>query len=185
MKSLEETNQRDRRDGTPAKKRLRQIPPQTGRFLALMASMAPDGRIIEIGTSGGYSTLWLSLACSERGRRITTFEVLPEKAALAKQTFDLAKVSGMVDLVQGDALSYLPDCKDIAFCFLDAEKEIYQQCYDIVVPNMVPGGLLVADNVISHETILKPMVERVLADTRVDALVVPIGSGLLLCVKRP
>ena len=93
MKSLEEINQRDREDGTPAKKRLRQIPPQTGKFIALMASMAPDGRIIEIGTSAGYSTLWLSLACSDRGRRITTFEILPEKIALAKQTFDLAKIA--------------------------------------------------------------------------------------------
>ncbi len=184
MKSLEEMNQRDRQDGTPTKKRLRQIPPQTGRFIALMASTAPDGRIIEIGTSGGYSTLWLCLACSDRGRHITTFEILPEKVTLAKQTFDLAKVSDMVDLVPGDALSYLPDCKDIAFCFLDAEKEVYQQCYDIVVPNMVPGGILVADNVISHETILKPMVEGVLTDTRVDALVVPIGSGVLLCIKQ-
>jgi len=184
MQYLEEKNQRDRKDGTPTKKRLRQIPPQTGRFLALMASMAPDGRILEIGTSGGYSTLWLSLACRDSTRRITTFEILPEKVKLAQQTFDRANVSDMVDLVHGDALSYLPDCTDIAFCFLDAEKEIYQKCYDIVIPNMVPGGVLVADNVISHEAILKPMVKQVVADERVDALVIPIGSGVLLCKKQ-
>jgi caffeoyl-CoA O-methyltransferase len=184
MKYLEEKNQRDRKDGTPTIERLRQIPPQTGRFIALMVSLAPDGKIIEIGTSGGYSTLWLSLVCRNSGRRITTFEILPEKVTLAQQTFDLANVSDVIDLVHGNALSYLPDCKNIAYCFLDAEKEIYQKCYDIVVPNMVPSGILVADNVISHEAILKPMVNHALADERVDALVVPIGSGVLLCIKQ-
>lgn len=86
--------------------------------------------------------------------------------------------------VSGDARTHLPDYEKIAFCFLDAEKDVYQECYDIVIPKMVPNGILVADNVISHEDILKPMVERVLADTRVDALVVPIGSGVLLCIRQ-
>lgn len=184
MHYLEEKDQRDRQDGTPKMERLRQIPPQTGRFIALMASMAPAGQIIEIGTSGGYSTLWLNLACRDKNRTITTFEILPEKVALAQETFKEADISDMVQLVSGDALTHLPDCNKVAFCFLDAEKEIYQQCYDIVVPNMVPGGILVADNVISHEAILKPMVEQVVADERVDALVIPIGSGVLWCVKQ-
>ena len=90
----------------------------------------------------------------------------------------------MIDLVPGDARARLSDYKKIAFCFLDAEKDVYQECYDIVIPNMVPSGILVADNVISHEEILKPMVEHTLDDERVDALVVPIGSGVLVCVKR-
>jgi caffeoyl-CoA O-methyltransferase len=184
MQYLEKKDQRDRQDGTPTKKRLRQIPPQTGRFIALMASIVPAGQIIEIGTSGGYSTLWMSVASRDADRHITTFEILPEKVTLARETFKQAGVTDMIDLVSGDALKFLSEYKKIAFCFLDAEKEVYQQCYDIVVPNMIPGGILVADNVISHETILKPMVEHALADERVDAMVVPIGSGVLLCIKQ-
>ena len=65
-----------------------------------------------------------------------------------------------------------------------AEKEIYERCYELVVPRLVPGGLLVADNVINHEATLRPMLDRALSDHRVDALVVPIGKGELVCQKR-
>jgi caffeoyl-CoA O-methyltransferase len=181
MKYLEERNQRDRVDGTPTKTRLRQIPPETGRFIALLCTMAPAGQCLEIGTSAGYSTLWLVLACLSSGRHITTFEILDEKITLAQETFKVTGVNDKVQLIHGDARTYLADYKKVAFCFLDAEKDVYQDCYEMVVPNMVPGGVLVADNVISHESVLKPMVNYVLQDTRVDALIVTIGSGLLVC----
>jgi predicted O-methyltransferase YrrM len=71
----------------------------------------------------------------------------------------------------------------VGFCFLDAEKEVYGECYDLVVPKLVPGGLLVADNAISHYEDLKPMLDRALTDSRVDAIVVPIGKGELVCRK--
>ena len=184
MRELEAADARDRKDGTARMKRLRQVSPEVGRFIALLAASAPAGRAIEIGTSAGYSTLWLALACRQANRKITTFEILDDKAALARQTFDLAGVSGVVELVHGDALQHLSALRDIAFCFLDAEKEVYGQCYDAVIPNMVPGGILVADNAINHEATLRPMLDRALADRRVDALIVPIGKGELVCRKK-
>jgi predicted O-methyltransferase YrrM len=184
MRHLEAADAQDRRDGTPRLERLRQIPPETGRFLALLAAMAPAGTYLEIGTSAGYSTLWLALACRELGRKITTFEMLPAKAALARETFRAAEVEDVVELVEGDARDHLPNCNDIAFCFLDAEKEVYADCYELVVPRMLPGGLLVADNAINHRATLMPMLDRALSDDRVDAQIVPIGKGELLCRKR-
>jgi caffeoyl-CoA O-methyltransferase len=181
MRYLEAIDARDRDDGTPRLQRLRQIPPETGRFLALLAAMAPEGEYVEIGTSAGYSTLWLALACRATGRTITTFEVLEEKARLAQETFQRAEVEDVVGLVLGDAREHLQDMKGIAFCFLDAEKEAYLDCYDAVVPNMVPGGILVADNAINHRETLQPMLDRALNDPRVDALIVPIGKGELVC----
>lgn len=74
--------------------------------------------------------------------------------------------------------------RDASFCFLDAEKEIYRDCYEAVVPNMTAGGILVADNAVNHEATLRPMLRRALTDDRVDALVVPIGKGELVCRKR-
>jgi len=103
---------------------------------------------------------------------------------LARQTFEVTGVGDVVDFVHGDALDHLPDCVDISFCFLDAEKETYTECYEAVVPNMVSGGILVADNAINHEETLRPMLDRALADDRVDALVVPIGKGELVCRKK-
>ncbi len=183
MRELEKIDGRDRADGTPHFARLRQIPPDTGRFLALLAASAPPGQVVEIGTSAGYSTLWLALACRAAGRSLTTFEVLPEKIALAKETFALARVDDVVTLVAGDARSHLPAMAGIGFCFLDAEKEVYADCYEAVVPRLVSGGLLVADNAVSHQDALRPILDRAQTDPRVDALIVPLGKGELICRK--
>jgi predicted O-methyltransferase YrrM len=184
MVELERTDSRDRTDGTPRMKRLRQIPPEVGKFIAILAATAPAGQCVEIGTSAGYSTLWLALACRAVGRKITTYEILEEKAELARQTFKTTGVGDVVNFVQGNALEHLAGCKDIGFSFLDAEKEVYGQCYEAVIPCMVPGGILVADNAINHQATLRPMLDRALRDDRVDALIVPIGKGELLCRRR-
>lgn len=67
---------------------------------------------------------------------------------------------------------------------LDAEKDIYERCYDEVVPRMMRGGILVADNAIDHRAVLQPMLDRALRDERMDSLVVPIGNGDLVCRNR-
>ena len=184
MQELEEIDARDRVNETPHLQRMRQIPPETGRFLAFLAAGAPSGDIVEIGTSAGYSTLWLALAAREYGRHITTYEILEEKVALARETFETAGVDDAITLVAGDARRHLHKHDQIGFCFLDAEKEIYGECYDLLVPRLVPGGLLVADNALSHRRELQFVLDDALSDERIDALVVPIGKGQLLCRKR-
>ncbi len=181
MSQLEERDRLDRLDGTSHAQRLRQIPRDTGRFLAILAAGAPPGAWIEIGTSAGYSSMWLALAARERATSLTTFEILAAKAALATETFSLTGLSDVVTLVHGDFLDHVDQLGDVGFCFLDAEKDVYDKCYDAVVPKLVPGGLLVADNAISHEADLAPVIRKAQLDPRVDAVVVPIGKGELVC----
>ena len=183
MAYLEQRDARDRHDGTPNLKRLRQVPAETGMLLALLAAAAPRGPVVEIGTSAGYSALWLVQACQQRGDKLVTYELLPEKAELARETFARAKVEDRVELVNGDARSKLKDYDEIAFCFLDAEKEMYAELYALVVPRLLPGGLLVADNVISHRDELQDFVKTARKDKTVDAAVLPVGKGLLVCAK--
>jgi caffeoyl-CoA O-methyltransferase len=183
MRYLEALDKEERAREKPMLERLRQIPPETGKFIALLAASAPRGTYLEIGTSGGFSTLWLALACREVGSKLITFEVLEEKVKLAKETFKAAGVEDVVELVAGDARKLLKNYKNVSFCFLDAEKEYYLDCYETLIPNMVTGGLLVADNVISHKEQLGEMIERTLNDDRVDSLVVPIERGELVCRK--
>jgi len=183
MHYLEAIDAKDRQDGTERLQRLRQIPSETGKFIAMLAASAPEGDYIEIGTSAGYSTLWLELACRLLGRKLTTFEILEEKAKLAEETFRVAAVEDVVKLVRADAREHLQNYNNISFCFLDAEKEIYGDCYDLIIPNMVTGGILVADNAINHAETLKPMLDKALNDERVDALIIPIGKGELVCRK--
>lgn len=183
MQYLEQIDAKDRKDETPRNRRLRQISPEMGKFLALLSANVPEGLLVEIGTSAGYSTLWLLLAKQTLGRKVITFEMLSEKVKLANETFRMAGVESFVEVITGDARDYLEEYEDIALCFLDAEKEVYGEIYEMVVPRIVKGGLLVADNAINHHKTLEPMLKRALHDERVDALVIPVGKGVLLCRK--
>jgi predicted O-methyltransferase YrrM len=183
MRRLEELDALDRQDGTPHLQRLRQIPPVSGKFLALLCASAPKGGVLEVGTSGGYSSLWLALACHARGDRLTTFEILEDKVARASETFELAGVSDQIQLIHGDAREVIAGYRDVAFCFLDAEKDTYMDVYEQVLPKLVKGGIFAADNVISHEEELSDFVAQAQNDPRVDALVVPVGKGILVCRK--
>lgn len=166
MQYLENQDAQDCQDGTPHPQRLRQIPPETGKFLALLAANTPAGAWLEVGTSAGYSALWLSLAATRNGRILTTFELLLEKIVLAQETFRQAGITHLLEQVAGVARHFLHQYAQIAFCFLDAEKELYADVYE-----------LVADNATSHAAALQPFIDQALADPRVDALVVPIGKG--------
>lgn len=184
MKALESRDAREREDGTSKLNRLRQIPPETGLVLAALAATAPAGQMLEIGTSAGYSAMWLSFASRERKDVLITFELLPDKVDLARETISKAGIEEFVELVHGDARGHLSSYDEIAFCFLDAEKEMYEEFYDLIVPRLIPGGLLVADNAISHEKELADLLKKARKDKKLDALVLNVGKGLLLCTKR-
>ncbi len=183
MKALETVDARDRQDGTPRLNRMRQVPPETGKFLALMAVGVPSGAWLELGTSGGYSALWISLAAKFRGTKLTTFELLPDKVEIARKTFRRAKVENYIEIIHGDARGHISDYQEIAFCFLDAEKEMYQEFYDLVVPRLVPGGVLLADNAINFKDDMQEMLTQTESDERVDTMIVPVGKGVLLARK--
>jgi predicted O-methyltransferase YrrM len=183
MAALEQMDTTDRADGTGHFERLRQVPPETGRFLSIAAAAAPPGLYIEIGTSAGYSGLWISLACRATGHRLTTFEIADAKIEMARETFRSAGVEDIVEVVQGDARDHLGSQHGVSFCFLDTEKDLYEDCYELVIPNMVHGAIMVADNVMSHEDVLGAFLTRVRGDERVDSVVVPVGSGVLLARK--
>ena len=184
MRWLEQTDGRDRLDGTPKALRLRLVGPETGRFLAILASSAPAGRWLEIGTSGGYSALWLSLAARQAGASLTTFELDPHKVALARETFHLAGVDDVIEVVHADARQALEAVDRISFCFLDAEKDVYTACHALALPRMVTGSWLLADNAISHRDELGEFLHMALEDPRTDAAIVPVGKGVLVARVR-
>lgn len=185
MQLLEQIDTRDRSDGTERSQRLKQITPETGKFLALLAANCPDhGEFVEIGTSAGYSSLWISLALQQRRTKLKTFEILPEKVKLAKETFRVAGVTDRIELIEGDFLERGNTLAEIAFCFLDCEKHLYEKCFDMVSSKFVRGGLLIADNAIDHYDEVKPMIEKVQGDNRFDCLTVPIGKGEFVCRRE-
>ena len=186
MERLQERDARDRADGTPQSQRLRAITPDVGQFLLTLALAVGARRIVEVGTSSGYSTLWLALAARRTGGRVTTFEIDPDKVALAARTFAEAGVADVVELRAEDAAVGLRAfARDADLVFIDAEKRDYETYLDLAVAALRPGGLLIADNLTSHASDLVGFRVRALAHERLSSVVVPIGNGELVGVRLP
>ena len=186
LRRLEEEDARDRADGTPQERRLRSVTSEVGRLLHVLVKLAGARRLLEVGASGGYSTIWTATATRDAGGSLTTLEIDPVKVALARESLRDAGLEGAVTIVEGDAFEYMRSRTEPAdFVFLDAEKEDYLAFLGLIVPLLTLGGVLVADNLISHEADLREFREAALDDPRLSAVVVPIGRGELFAVRLP
>lgn len=185
MDRLEAQDAGDRDDGTPRERRLRQIRPEVGELLLTLALAIEAQTIVEVGTSGGYSTLWFALAAARTGGRVVTFEVDPAKVELARRSFADAGVAGSIELRHEDGVAGLAGFAEgsIDLVFLDAEKDLYDRMLEPAIVALRRKGLLVADNLISHEPELAGFRDRALADPRLTGLVIPIGRGELLATR--
>jgi caffeoyl-CoA O-methyltransferase len=176
MRALEEQVARDQ----PS---LRSVSEEVGRCLALLAISAPQGAFLELGSSGGYSSLWLSLAARARGVTLTTVDLNEKKVALARENIGRAGAADSVEVCHGDALDYATRFENIAFCFSDIEPpELNAKVYEKVVPRLLPGGWLVIDNVTSPR-LQTELLNRAEKDPRVDSVLLPFPKGDLICRK--
>ena len=186
LRRLEDEDRADRSDGTPQSGRLRAISPEVGRFLQLLVKIGRTQRLLEIGTSGGYSTITLALALRETGCTITSLELDPAKVERAGRNLAEAGVEGIVTVREGDALAMLTGLGSgsFDFVFLDFEKELYLQALEPIVRVLAPCGLLVADNLLSHADDLAEF--RAAAETHpeLECVLIPIPRGELVCRKR-
>jgi caffeoyl-CoA O-methyltransferase len=174
MRELEEQNERDQ----PG---VRSVSEDVGRCLAMLAMSAPEGIFVELGSSCGYSSLWLSLAARARRVRLTTVELDETKAAMARENIYRAGAADSVEAVHGNALDYATRFEKIAFCFSDLQPpELNAKIYEEAVPRLVPGGLLVVDNVTSPR-IQSELLKRAANDPRVDCVLLPFPKGDLIC----
>jgi len=184
LRRLEEEDRRDREDDTPQARRLRSVSPEVWQFLHLLVKIAGARSILEIGTSGGYSTIALATAARETGGRVTTLEIDPAKIERAGRNLAEAGVDDLVTIREGDALQALPSLDGpFDIIFLDFEKELYLEALNPLVDLLRPGGLLVADNLLSHAEDLASFRQAAESHPELECLLVPIPRGELLCRK--
>jgi predicted O-methyltransferase YrrM len=161
--------------------RLRNLEPETGALLNLLLRTSGARSVLELGTSNGYSTIWLGEAVAANGGRLSSVEMDPERAAQAARNLARAGLSEVVDLHVSDAalvLAQTPsDSVDVVF--LDAERPEYPAYWDDLVRILRRPGLLAIDNVISHAHELAAFRAVVDADDRALSAVDATGSGVL------
>ena len=163
----------------------RSLHPDAAKLLNLLAKATGAKRMLEIGTSVGYSTVHLALAAQETGGHLTTLELLPAKYEQAKANLSRGGLSDVVTQHLGDALELLPALSgpwDLVF--LDPEKELYEQAWKSFSDKVRIGGVVVADNVVSHASDLSGYVTMIRSDDRFETVTVPIGQGLEISYRR-
>ncbi len=173
----------ERARGLPQELRARAVSPTTGQFLFALVAPQNACEVLEIGGSRGYSTIWLAAGARILGGRVVSLEHDPAKCEAWRRNIDEAGLGEWADLVEGDAkesLSAIEDVFDVVF--IDAEKEDYERYFELARPKLEPGGLVVADNVLSHEETLGAYSRARQADPGLESVTVPLDRGLEVSV---
>jgi predicted O-methyltransferase YrrM len=161
------------------------ITPDTGELLGIFALSSKARRVLEIGTSNGYSTLWLADAMKSVSGLVVTVEHSAAKAELARQNFDRAGLAQWIRQELTDADEFLREQAPAQFdlLFLDSDREHYVAWWPWLQRVLVPGGLLVVDNAISHAAEMEPFIAQVRATEGWRSVIIPIGNGELIALK--
>jgi len=171
------TNERSRR--------MLNITRDTGEFLEVLVRATAARRVLEIGASNGYSTLWLADAARGNGGSVTTVEIAEDKINLAAATFARSGLSPFIQLVHDDAGRLLQRSETNAWdlIFLDSERPEYPRWWPDLRRALRPGGVLIVDNATSHAEEMAPFVALVRADPDFATCLVPVGKGEFLAVR--
>lgn len=166
--------------------RYRNVEPESALFLAMQIHIQQSKEILEIGTSTGYSTLWLAHAAQQIQGRVTTLEIDPARTAQAQHHAQELGLDDVIDFWVGDAQKYLAKVtQQYDFIFLDAERDAYVGYWAFLQKMLNPcGGVLIVDNVISHAAQVKCFIELIENDPRFISMTLPIGAGLYMVCSQ-
>jgi predicted O-methyltransferase YrrM len=166
-------------------RRMLNITRDTGEFLSVLVRAMNAQRVLEIGTSNGYSTLWLALAAKAVKGHVTTVERSDFKLALAAKNFERSGLAPFITQVNGEAGAVLRGASESSFdvVFLDSERSEYLGWWPDIRRVLRKGGLLVVDNATSHSAEMAPFVKLVSADTDFTTCTVPVGNGEFLATR--
>jgi caffeoyl-CoA O-methyltransferase len=159
------------------------VAPTTGRFLLSLVAPQTGCEVLEVGAGRGYSTIWLAAGVRHFGGRVVSLEIDREVAADWRRNVAAAGLENWAELVEGDALETLGRIDDVFdVVFLDAAKKDYERLFELARPKLEPGGLVLADNVLSHEEVLGAYSAARQADPGLVSVTVPLDRGVEVTV---
>ena len=158
---------------------------EDGRFLRVMSASGGAKRALEIGSASGYSAIWIGLGLRQTGGHLTTIEFDPARARTAADNIRRAGLADVVTVVPGDAFKEVPRLTgDFDFVFLDAWKRDYKRYFDMIVPRLAPGGLLLAHNVVNKQAEMRNFLDAIQDNPSLFTTIVkPSGEGMSVSYK--
>jgi predicted O-methyltransferase YrrM len=171
------------------------ITKETGEFFNILLRGMKAKRILEVGTSVGFSTLWFADAILENQGKIVTIEKEPSKITRARANFEEAGVSSQIQILQGEALQILKNISGsnkseqlelFDFAFLDADKELNIEYFDLILPMIKVGGILAVDNILYPEKfrpLMKKFIEHIKTKPNVQTVTLDLGNGEQITIK--
>jgi len=159
------------------------VGPDTGRVLNILIKSAKARSILELGTSYGYSTVWLAEAARETGGKVVSLELADNKAMYAREALGRAGLADRVDIHVGSAVETLPRLAGpFDFVLVDLWKDLYVTCLDLMYPKLAHGAFVAADNMTYPESSRADAAnyQRRIRELGFDSVLLPIGSGVEL-----
>lgn len=159
---------------------------ETANFLSMLIKMSNSKEVLEIGTSNGYSGIWIAKALKETGGHLTTIEFWDNRQNMAIENFEKCGVRDIITTKLGSALDILKNeiKNEFDFAFIDANKGEYIKYFELIDPILKAGGIIAADNVLSHEEKVKPFVEAIKNHPGYQVEILNLPAGLLLAYKK-
>lgn len=159
---------------------------QTAEFISMLIKISGVKNVLEIGTSNGYSALWIADALKSAGNNghLTTIEFYEKRQCIARDNIEKCGLSDFVTFKQGRALEILANLDFVPdLVFIDANKSEYIQYFDLLKDKLPKGAIILADNVVSHASKVADFLEEIKNDTRYQSEVLDLPAGLLMAYK--
>ena len=162
------------------------VPRKTGVLMNSFIKMMNIQNALEIGTSNGYSGIWLAKALKQTGGKLTTIEFYEKRQSIAKENFKICGVDDVVRPIQGSAcevLASFDENEKFDFVFIDACKREYVKYFEMIKPHLTSKALIVADNIISHAEKVQDFIEAVDADDEFQYEILEVPGGILVAYR--
>ena len=159
---------------------------QTGNFISMLIKSSGRKNILELGTSNGYSTLWIADALKYTNGHLTTIEFWEKRQCLAREYIENCGLSDYVTFKIGQAYDIIMDelqNEQYDMVFIDANKQEYLRFFEAVHPILKKGGIILADNVTSHAEKVKPFVNAITEHAEYQSQILDLPDGLLMAYK--
>lgn len=156
----------------------------TANFLSMLIKISNAKNVVEVGTSNGYSGIWIANALKKTGGKLTTIEFWEKRIVLAQEHFKICGVDDIITIKQGEACDVLETIEEeIDFAFIDANKSEYIKYFNIIDPKLKKGGIITADNITSHPEKVSDFVEKIQSNPNYQVEILDLPGGLLVGYK--